>query len=201
MPLPLLLYTSCMPLGSRSLLFGEVMEQCVVLIIPYLLRIAESSAWRECLPYNEIIRFTSFSYFLLQLDGARLIDFCLSEKPEVLFSPLPSTKGQVHKVVEIAGLEIYCNSSNGASSLTIRDNARDNQCLGNANCESNQFHPILAPLNVSVLLSVWVVIILPSLLSLDTGVFSCWARHLCTNLVFLDANKCGIEWPKGPASC
>ncbi|XP_056162092.1 uncharacterized protein LOC130136081 [Syzygium oleosum] len=70
-----------------------------------------------------------------------------------LLSKKSSTKGQVHKVVEIAGLEIYCNSSNGASSLTIRDNDGDNQCLCNANCESNQFHPILAPLNVSVSLS------------------------------------------------
>ncbi|KAI6675257.1 hypothetical protein NL676_003163 [Syzygium grande] len=70
-----------------------------------------------------------------------------------LLTKKSSTKGQVHKVVEIDGLEIYCNSSNGASSLTIRDNAGDDQCLGNANCESNQFHPMLAPLNVSVSLS------------------------------------------------
>ncbi|XP_048139080.1 uncharacterized protein LOC115752507 isoform X2 [Rhodamnia argentea] len=108
----------------------------------------------------------------LQSSSAQMIFGLRLSSLKIMKQMSVSTKGQVHKVVEITGLEIYCNSSNGASSLKIRDNAGDNQCLSNASCESNQFHPILAPLNVSVSLSVN----RPGKLDIDTPQWSVWAE-------------------------
>lgn len=106
----------------------------------------------------------------LQSSSAQMIFGLKLSSLKIMKQMSVSTKGQVHKVVEIMGLEVYCNTSNGGSSF--RDNVRDSQCLSNASCESNHFHPILAPLNVSVSLSVN----RPGKLDIDTPQWSVWAE-------------------------
>lgn len=106
----------------------------------------------------------------LQSTSAQMIFGLKLSSLKIMKQMSVSTKGQVHKVVEIMGLEVYCNTSNGGSSF--RDNVRDSQCLSNASCESNHFHPILAPLNVSVSLSVN----RPGKLDIDTPQWSVWAE-------------------------
>ncbi|KAF8007492.1 hypothetical protein BT93_K1496 [Corymbia citriodora subsp. variegata] len=106
----------------------------------------------------------------LQSPSAQMIFGVRLSSLKIMKQMSVSTKGQVHKVVEITGLEVYCNSSNGG--LSFRENAGDSQCLSNASCESNQFQPILAPLNVSVSLSVN----RPGKLDIDTPQWSVWAE-------------------------
>lgn len=56
--------------------------------------------------------------------------------------------------MEISGFEIYCSSSGGALSLVTMDNVQDSKDQSNATYDGNVYDHILAPMDVSVSLSV-----------------------------------------------
>lgn len=61
--------------------------------------------------------------------------------------------GQVNKLIEIQGLELYCDTSGKADDLKM-DNAYSSNSMGNEELEDNKYSSILPPLDVSVSLSV-----------------------------------------------
>lgn len=84
-------------------------------------------------------------------------------KPVVLYSSdclnfqFPSGKlrgGQVHKTVEIHGLEVYCSTFQRTPDSMIVDLTGNSELWGNAWCEGRKNVYVLAPVDVSMSLMV-----------------------------------------------
>lgn len=61
--------------------------------------------------------------------------------------------GQVNKLIEIQNLELYCDTS-GKADYSKMENAHCSNSMGREELDDNKYSSILAPLNVSVSLSV-----------------------------------------------
>lgn len=62
--------------------------------------------------------------------------------------------GQVNKLIEIQGLEIYCRTFHGSAKDSYTDNVEDSMAMVSANSQTDEHINLLAPVDVSASLSV-----------------------------------------------
>ncbi|THG06620.1 hypothetical protein TEA_005243 [Camellia sinensis var. sinensis] len=94
----------------------------------------------------------AFDLWRLQHGGA--LDLLCQQQSENWFSSGKVRGGQVNKIVEIQGLEVYCSTFQGTLDLMRVDIFGDSKLLENARLEGNKYDYILAPVDLSISLLV-----------------------------------------------
>ncbi|KAM7518001.1 hypothetical protein LguiB_016963 [Lonicera macranthoides] len=86
--------------------------------------------------------------------GLKFTSLTVMKQNLVGFSTAKVRGGQVNKLVEVQGLEIYCRTFQGSLDLTSIDNFEVSSFPGSENFQGNRYIYILAPVNVSISLLV-----------------------------------------------